>query len=265
MDTPVNLTIDTALFDALRKIAKAAGVEIIKIYNTDFDVERKSDKSPVTEADQIAEKLIIRELRKNVSESIPIVGEESVAEGNIPDISGGVFWLVDALDGTREFINRRDEFTVNIALIENGTPVLGIIHVPVLGSTYWGSNLGAFAETAEGAIRPIRARPAPKNGLVAVASKSHRSPETDEYLTQFKISQITSAGSSLKFCLIASGEADIYPRLGRTMEWDTAAGHAILHFAGGEVTDLNGHILSYGKNEFENPFFVARGRVNIQT
>ncbi|MDP6788231.1 MAG: 3'(2'),5'-bisphosphate nucleotidase CysQ [Rhodospirillales bacterium] len=244
--------------DSLRDIAERAGQEIMEVYASDFDVETKDDASPVTAADKRAEALITREIKK-MTDEFPIVGEEAFSDGLAPSVGGRPFWLVDPLDGTKEFIKRNGEFTVNIALVEAGRPVVGVVHAPVLKSTYWGSHNGAFA-TIEGAgMQPISARPAPADGLVALVSRSHRSAEVDEFLGAYTIAEEISAGSSLKFCHVAAGRADLYPRLGRTMEWDTAAGHAVLSFAGGHVRTLEGGDLAYGKAGFENPHFVATG------
>jgi len=188
------------------------------------------------------------------------VAEESVAAGHIPDISGGRYWLVDPLDGTKEFINRNGEFTVNIGLIEDRRPVMGVVFAPARERLFYAAGPGqAFAEEGGSPARPIGVRAAAEDGLTVVASRSHRDAKTDEYLEQFEVKELKSAGSSLKFCLVAAGEADLYPRLGRTMEWDTAAGHAVLRAAGGRVETLDGEEFLYGKPGFENTFFVARG------
>ena len=251
-----DLTLD-AVAD-LCAIAKRAGKAILTIYETDFEVAAKADSSPVTEADRAAEALILEELR-GIDGVHPIVSEEAFAGGDKPDVAGTPFWLVDPLDGTKEFIKRNGEFTVNIALVEDGSPMFGVVHAPVIDSTYWGSPHGAFAAVGEAEARPIACRAAPADGLTALVSRSHRTPEIDTFLGDFTIRDETSAGSSLKFCLVAAGQADLYPRLGRTMEWDTAAGHAVAHFAGGRVTTLDGSELTYGKPGFENPHFVVRG------
>jgi 3'(2'), 5'-bisphosphate nucleotidase len=245
--------------DRLRDIAERAGKEIMEVYNSDFDVETKDDASPVTAADKRAEDLITKEI-KAMTDAFPIVGEEAFSDGLAPRVGDGPFWLVDPLDGTKEFIKRNGEFTVNIALIEAGRPVVGVVHAPVLEATYWGSHNGAFATIDGGEAHSISTRPAPADGLVALVSRSHRSAEVDEFLTAYTISDEISAGSSLKFCHLAVGKADLYPRLGRTMEWDTAAGHAVLSFAGGHVRTLEGGDLAYGKAGFENPHFVATGQ-----
>jgi 3'(2'), 5'-bisphosphate nucleotidase len=254
----VTFSFDAAYVDTVRRIAERAGEAILEVYNSPFAVEHKDDKSPVTEADRRAESLIIDALQNELGSSFPIVAEEEAAAGRLPDLSGGPFWLVDPLDGTKEFVGRRGEFTVNIALIEDGAPLLGVVHAPATGKTYWGSPHGAFV-SENGTARPIACRPFPSKGLIAVASRNHRNPETDAFLAQYDIAEAISSGSSIKFCLIAAGRADLYPRTGRTMEWDTAAGHAIVIHAGGSVTRLDGAPLTYGKPGFENPHFVVRG------
>ncbi|WP_316977423.1 3'(2'),5'-bisphosphate nucleotidase CysQ [Shumkonia mesophila] len=253
------LDIGLRLIDQLRALAERAGIEVMAVYNSDFAVDSKEDRSPVTEADRRAETLITNAIRNDITDAIPIVGEEAASAGFAPEVKGQSFWLIDPLDGTKEFVKRGTDFTVNIALIEGGRPVLGVIHVPVTGDTFWGSRHGAFASTGGGAPRQISCRPRPEDGVVAIVSRSHRTKETDDYLKGFAIAREISVGSSLKFCRVAAGEADLYPRMGRTMEWDTAAGHAILRFAGGTVRTLEGHELSYGKPGFENPYFVATG------
>jgi len=216
----------------------------------------------VTRADEEAEALIVARLTK-LSPEIPVVAEEAVAAGAMPRV-GARFFLVDPLDGTKEFLSRNGEFTVNIALIENEAPVCGVVLAPALGRAFAGDVAAgaAFELLPEGGARAIRARTAPEEGLTAVVSRSHRDAKTEEFLAHYKIARMVAAGSSLKFCLIAAGEADLYPRHGRTMEWDTAAGHAVLAAAGGSVTQLDGAPFLYGKaaQGFANPHFVARGR-----
>ena len=247
------------LTEALRDIALEAGAAIMTVYQGDFEARTKADSSPVTEADEVAERLIIAALEKLTPE-IPIVAEESVSAGRIPDVSGGRFWLVDPLDGTKEFISRNGEFTVNIALIVDRAPVLGVVYCPARERLFYAAGPGqAFREDAGGAAQAIAAR-APGQGLVVMVSRSHRDARTDEFLADFEVRSTAEAGSSLKFCVVAAGEADLYPRLGRTMEWDTAAGHAVLAGAGGSVRTLDGDELGYAKPDFANPFFVARGR-----
>ena len=256
----------TTLIDDLVRISLDAGAEIMRIYDGQIEVRTKDDTSPVTDADEAAEKVILAGLAKAVPD-IPVVAEESVAAGNIPDISGGRFFLVDPLDGTKEFISRNGEFTVNIALVEQGVPVAGVVYAPAIGALYAGDQSGAFIQHQQtdgswGSRNAITIRPAPAEGLTVVASRSHRSPETDDFIAQYNVADIRSAGSSLKLCLVAAGDADLYPRLGRTMEWDIAAGHAVLRAAGGSVSLLDGQPFTYGKPEFENPFFVAAGNVD---
>ena len=252
----------TALAESLREIAHRAGGEILSIYGSDFAVRDKDDASPVTEADTRAERVILEGLAQ-CAPGIPVVAEESVAAGHVPDIGGRPFFLVDPLDGTREFIGRNGEFTVNIALVEDGAPTAGVVHLPALGETYWTAGDGtAWRARGGGAAERIACR-RPGHRLVAIASRSHRSAETDAYLRRFEVAETVSAGSSLKFCRIAEGTADLYPRLGRTMEWDVAAGHAIVAAAGGGVETLDGRPLVYGKPGFENPHFVARGLPHV--
>ena len=254
----MTLNIGLGETERVREIALAAGKEILTVYGSNFKVEAKADDSPVTEADRRAEALIVAGLRR-ITDTFPIVGEEAFADGTAPAVAGKPFWLVDPLDGTKEFIKRNGEFTVNIALIDAGRPVLGVVHAPAIKTTYWGSTNGAFATTGGGVRRAIAVRRPPTGGVVAVVSRSHRTADVDTFLAGYTVKREISAGSSLKFCLVASGEADVYPRFGRTMEWDTAAGHAVLRFAGGHVRDVSGRELAYGKPGFENPHFVATG------
>ena len=253
------VNVNMATVEQVRDIALRAGKVIMDIYKTDFAVAAKDDKSPVTEADRLADALIVKALREEITDRYPIVSEETFESTNPTDVGGTPFWLVDPLDGTREFINKRDEFTVNIALIDAGLPVLGVVHAPAIGATYWGSRNGAFAIEAGGAMRPIAVRKAPADGLSACVSRSHRSPEEGEFLKPLTIKEELSAGSSIKFCLVATGRCDLYPRFGRTMEWDTAAGNAVVRFAGGFVKTTDGRDLTYGKPGFENPHFIVKG------
>ncbi len=248
-----------ALAAELRRLARAAGEVIMTYYEGDVAVRAKADSSPVTDADEAAERLIVAALAE-LTPGVPIVAEESFAAGNKPEVGDRAFWLVDPLDGTKEFISRNGEFTVNIAFIEGLRPVIGVVHVPALGVTYHADSDGAFAETGGGPPRPIEARGAPPGGVIAAVSRSHRTPETDRFLGGCNVKEERSAGSALKFGLVASGEADIYPRLGRTCEWDTAAGHAVVTAAGGSVRTLDGKDLRYAKPGFVNPPFVVRGR-----
>lgn len=246
------------ILDRLLPIARAAGEVVMQVYASDFAVLAKDDASPVTAADERAEALILPALAALLP-GVPAVAEEAVAAGNIPDVAPR-FWLVDPLDGTREFIKRNGEFTVNIALVEGGEAVLGVVLAPALGQLFAGApGLGAFIEDDAGR-RPIHCRRPPAQGLTVVASRSHGDASALEaFLAGRKLAAVKSAGSSLKLCLVASGEADLYPRLGRTMEWDIAAGHAVLAAAGGRIDTVSGEALRYGKPGFENPHFVARG------
>ena len=250
-----------ALATALCEITLRAGHEILEVYASDFAVRGKADASPVTEADTRAERVILDGLGE-CAPGVPVVAEESAAAGDVPDVGGGPFFLVDPLDGTREFIGRNGEFTVNVALIENGAPTVGVVHLPALDETFWTAGDGVAWRARDtgkaGGVERIACR-RPGDGLVVIASRSHRSPEIDAWLQRFEVAEIVSAGSSLKFCRIAEGAADLYPRLGRTMEWDVAAGHAIVNAAGGSVETMDGAPLTYGKPGFDNPHFVARG------
>jgi len=259
--------------EAVAALAREAGRVVMAIYATDFAVAGKADASPVTLADQQAEAVIVAGLRA-LAPDIPIVAEEAMAAGQAPDLTGAArFWLVDPLDGTREFVARNGEFTVNIALIEHGRPVLGVVLAPALpgpaggapGCLYAGIvGQGAWLEDA-GGRRAIGCRRPPAEGLTVLASRSHGDAAAlaaflARYLAGRRVARQGNAGSSLKLCLLAAGEADLYPRLGRTMEWDIAAGHAVLAAAGGTVCRVDdGSPLVYGKPGFENPHFVAAG------
>ena len=247
-----------ALATSLCRISHRAGREILSVYESDFAVLDKADGSPVTEADTRAERVILDGLAA-CAPGVAVVAEESVEAGDVPALDGRPFFLVDPLDGTREFVRRTDEFTVNIALIEDGVPTAGVVHVPALGETYWTAGDGSAWRIRDGGAAARIACRRPGRRLVAIASRSHRNPETVAWLEQIEIAEIVSAGSSLKFCRIAEGFADVYPRLGRTMEWDIAAGHAIVRAAGGSVETIDGAPLVYGKPGFENPHVVARG------
>ncbi len=237
------------------------------IYSKPLVAREKADLTPVTEADEAAERIILAGLKAH-DPATPVISEEAAAAGFIPK-TGGRFYLVDPLDGTKEYLSRNGEFTVNIALIDNAAPVAGVVLAPALGRIFVGeAGNGAFEAKAEPdadvgmlAWRPLKARKASPDGPVVVASRSHRDERTEAYLKCLQVKKIVSAGSSLKFCLLASGEADLYPRFGRTMEWDTAAGHAVLAAAGGFVGLETGEPLTYGKASrgYDNPAFIARG------
>lgn len=255
------------LADALVATAIAAGEAAMAVYRREFAVQSKADASPVTEADQLAEAVILADLARLAPE-VPVIAEEGCCAGFIPSV-GRRFFLVDPVDGTREFICRNGEFTVNIALIEDGAPVLGIVYAPAKGQLYAGV-VGFGAEAA----RVVDGRVADRHSIAAcssaspprvVASRSHRNAETDSFIADYPGAEIVPAGSSLKFCLLAAGEADLYPRLSPTMQWDTAAGDAVLRAAGGSVRTLEGAPIAYGPQQgggldaYRNPSFVARG------
>lgn len=251
------------LLDRMIALALDAGALVMRVYAEDFAVSSKADASPVTEADARAEALILAGLAE-IAPGVPVLAEESAAEGRVPAL-GTRYFLVDPLDGTREFVTRTGEFTVNIALIEDGCPTLGVVYAPALGRLYAGGRgVGAFrADNAGlGPRQKISVRSAPPGGLIAVASRSHATTETSAFLSTLTIADFAAAGSSLKFCLVAEGAADVYPRMGRTMEWDTGAGQAVLEAAGGAVlVHPSGERLAYGKRArgFDNPHFVAWG------
>lgn len=259
---------DDELIEALLSAAVAAGRAALDIYRTAFTVTQKADQSPVTAADHASEKVILEHLAR-LAPGVPVVAEEAAAAGSIPQV-GEEFFLVDPLDGTKEFIHRRGEFTVNIALIRQRMPALGVVYGPVGGMLYAGNVATGRAfrcshpadAATSGPREQIRVRPVPATGITAVISRSHSTPETEAYLKHYRISDRVSVGSSLKFCLVAGGEADLYPRLGPTMEWDTAAGHAVLAAAGGKVLAPGGEPLAYGKPGFRNSFFIASGTLS---
>ena len=252
-----------ALRDACSDFARAAAREIMRIYAGDLGERTKADKSPVTDADHAAEEIIVRGLRA-LTPDTPVVAEEEMAAGRVPKLNGGPLWLVDPLDGTKEFIKRNGEFTVNIALIEDSKPTLGIVLAPAT-ETLWRGAAGLGADKSEkgGAFSAIHTRAAPSNGLTACASRSHAIySDLDIWFRSngLTVADRVQAGSSLKFCLIAEGRADIYPRFGPTNEWDTAAGQGVLEAAGGELVTTDGRPLAYGKPGFGNPHFIARSK-----
>lgn len=261
---------DATMLAAFEHLALAAGREVMRVFQEGCAVEHKADESPVTEADRLSEKIILAGLRSQFPH-IPCVAEEEAAAGDAPTDPGDTFFLVDPLDGTKEFVNRRTDFTVNIALIRHGAPEIGVVYAPCSGRFF--SGRPGFAEALEidedftvASRRRIHARIAVEP-LTIVASRSHNTPETESYIRTIGAAEIVSVGSSLKFCLLAGAEADVYPRFGRTMEWDTAAGDAVLRAAGGMTRTLDGQPLAYGKRnqaadvDFANPNFIASGRV----
>jgi 3'(2'), 5'-bisphosphate nucleotidase len=267
MDSVPTLPSHQTLRQACTGLAREAAREIMRIYAGDLGVRDKADKSPVTDADHAAEAIIVAGLRK-LTPDTPVVAEEEMAAARIPVIgaieSGGPFWLVDPLDGTKEFIKRNGEFTVNIALIEGGRPTLGIVLAPASDTLWRGTaELGADKSENGGAFTGITTRPAPADGLTCCASRSHAIySDLDIWFGRegLTVAERVQVGSSLKFCLIAEGKADIYPRFGPTNEWDTAAGQGVLEAAGGEVVTTDGKPLLYGKPRFSNPHFIARSK-----
>ena len=252
----------TEIVRIMRRLAIEAGTAIMDVYNgPDFEVRTKSDSSPVTEADELADGIIARGLAEAFPKIAIVTEEQAESHGE----TATTFFLVDPLDGTKEFVQRRGDFTVNIALIENGVPTRGVVYAPAKGRLFYtGGNGQSVEETGAhqpddiGTITHMRVATPDPAALVVVASKSHRDEATDDYIARYFVGDFRSAGSSLKFCLVAAGEADLYPRLGRTMEWDTGAGQAVLLGAGGKVVRFDDHSpLGYGKNGFENPFFIA--------
>lgn len=250
------------LVPVIRRLALEAGDKIMEIYQSDdFDVKVKSDESPVTAADEAADALISAGLRAAFPDAMLVTEEQSASHST----TGDTFLIVDPLDGTKEFIHRRGDFTVNIALVEGGVPTRGVVYAPAKGRMFYtladGQSVeeeGPFDKETPGAVRPIHVSTPDNDALMVVASKSHLTDETREYIARYKTKDFKSAGSSLKFCLVATGEADLYPRVGRTMEWDTAAGHAVLLGAGGQVVRFDDHTpLTYGKDGYANPYFIA--------
>jgi 3'(2'), 5'-bisphosphate nucleotidase len=248
----------TDLIEPVIEAVRAAGDAVMRVYASDFAVRGKADASPVTDADEAAEAIIVPVLQR-LTPDVPVVAEEAVAAGRCPVVSER-FWLVDPLDGTKEFVQRNGEFTVNVALVERGVPVLGVVQAPAIGQLFAGvQGQGAFKEEA-GVRRAIRCREAPAEGLTVLGSRSHGDAQAlQAFLHGCRVASTLLTGSSLKLCVLAEGGADLYPRLGPTMEWDIAAGHAVLLAAGGAVVDLAGQPLRYGKPGFLNPHFVAHG------
>jgi 3'(2'), 5'-bisphosphate nucleotidase len=245
-----------ALIPVMRRLALEAGDAIMAVYNgPDFEVRAKDDASPVTVADEAADAIISAGLRAAFPDVVLITEEQADSHA----LRAQTFLIVDPLDGTKEFVQRRGDFTVNIAYVLGGVPVRGIVYAPAQGRLFYTQADGvAVEELADGTLRAIGVGTPDNTGLMVVASKSHRDQATDDYIAKYAVRDMKSAGSSLKFCLVATGEADLYPRLGRTMEWDTAAGDAVLRGAGGHVVRFDDHTpLAYGKPGWDNPFFIA--------
>ena len=251
-----------AFVPVMRRLALEAGDKIMEIYGEDdFGVQTKSDDSPVTAADLAADKVISAGLRAAFPEIALVTEEQSASH----DLAVSSFLIVDPLDGTKEFVKRRGDFTVNIAYVAEGVPVSGVVYAPAKGRLFYtdptGQSVeetGPFDKEVIGPVTRLSVSQPDNDALMIVASKSHRDQATEDYIAKYAVSDAKSAGSSLKFCLVATGEADLYPRVGRTMEWDTAAGHAVLAGAGGAVVRFDDHSpLRYGKAGFANPFFIA--------
>jgi 3'(2'),5'-bisphosphate nucleotidase len=264
---------NSVILDAAVATSIAAGAAILDVRRRGLKVERKEDHSPVTDADRAAEAIIAVRLAA-VAPGVPMIGEEGVYEGRVPP-TGEAFFLVDPLDGTREFVAGGNDFTVNIGLVVEGAPTLGVIYLPASGKLFAAVvGEGAWrAEVKDGAVAERQAIRTRRPGAVldVVASRSHRSPETEAFIARFNVGHLVHRGSSLKFCAVAEGKADLYPRLGTTMQWDTAAGDAILRAAGGQVVTLDGRPLTYGPgpargpDAFRNPWFVACGGMEVAT
>ena len=251
-----------SLVALMRRLSLEAGDRIMQVYAApDFEVRLKGDASPVTEADEAADALISAGLRAAYPD-VTLITEEQVGSHAL---SATTFFIVDPLDGTKEFIKRLGDFTVNIAYVVDGTPRLGVVYAPAKGRLFYTAadghsveEQGPFDKATPGPTRALRVATPDNAALMVVASKSHRDAATDDYIARYAVRDMTSAGSSLKFCLVATGEADLYPRLGRTMEWDTAAGDAVLRGAGGRVVRMDDLTpLTYGKPGWDNPFFIA--------
>lgn len=266
---PAAASDDEVMLAVFERLALDAGREVMRVFKAGCAVDKKSDSSPVTEADRESETIILAGLRAAYPD-IPCVAEEEVAAGIVPPDLDGAFFLIDPLDGTKEFVNRRTDFTVNIALIRQGVPEVGVVFAPYSGRFFSGRPGRAEAIEVDGDFRIVgRRRISVRTAvtpLAVVASRSHNTPETEAFIRDLGAAEIVSVGSSLKFCLLAAAEADIYPRFGRTMEWDTAAGDAVLRAAGGMTRTLDGEPLTYGKREqsddadFANPHFIASGK-----
>jgi len=244
----------------VRALAKQAGEKILEIYNTDFSVKEKEDDSPLTAADMASHRAIVAGLQA-LTPDVPVLSEEAAKIPFAERSRWHTYWLIDPLDGTKEFIKRNGEFTVNIALVQDGVPVLGVVHVPVSGVTYAACQGGGAVKAVPGqGEQPIRVRQLPDGPVAVVGSRSHRGDSLNSFLDKLGEHEIVSMGSSLKICLVAEGAADVYPRLGPTSEWDTAAAHCVVEQAGGSLTDLEMKPLRYNtKDSLLNPFFLVFG------
>ena len=249
-----------ALLEQVVALAKQAGARILEVYDSEFAVQHKDDKSPLTAADLASHRAIVAGLEA-LTPGVPVLSEESAQRPYAERATWQTYWLVDPLDGTKEFIKRNGEFTVNIALIRAGAPVLGVVHVPVTGVTYSAcAGLGAFKAEEDRGPEPIRVRPLGDAPMAVVGSRSHGGDSLNAFLDKVGVHEMVSMGSSLKLCLVAEGRADVYPRLGPTSEWDTAAAQCVVEQAGGQVTDLELRPLRYNtKDSLLNPFFLVFG------
>jgi 3'(2'), 5'-bisphosphate nucleotidase len=269
MSMPARSASDEEIRLAFERIAVEAGRAVYELFKSGCAVDHKADKSPVTEADHAAEAIILRGLEK-VLPTVPVVAEEAVSAGRIPGELGEQFLLVDPLDGTREFVSGKGDFTINIALVRGEAPAIGVVYAPVRGWLFSGRPGLAEKVEVDGDFNPAKRQPVRVRDIGpnpdVVASHSHRDAETDRLIAEMNAGNIVSVGSSLKFCMVAAGEADIYPRCGRTMQWDTAAGDAVLRAAGGLTSTMDGAPLRYGFREGDgedrlaNPHFIARGK-----
>ncbi|MDR9425106.1 MAG: 3'(2'),5'-bisphosphate nucleotidase CysQ [Marinobacter sp.] len=248
----------SSILPDLLKIADEASEKVLHIYQSDFKVNYKEDQSPITAADLASHDIIVRGLRR-ITRDIPVLSEEGAEIPWEERKHWRRFWLIDPIDGTKDFTQRTGEFTVNIALIEDGEPVMGVVAAPALKEVYWGvQGEGAHKRDRTGRSHPIRVAE-PRDSLRVVASKNHLNEETRAFIAKLGPHETVQAGSSLKFCRLAEGHADIYPRMGPTSEWDTAAAHAVLLAAGGKVQTTDGKPLKYGKENVLNPWFIAAG------
>jgi len=249
-----------ALVEPIVALAEEAGRAILEVYSTDFEVQSKADESPLTQADLASHRCIAAGL-ESLTPDVPVISEESGLPNFAERSTWSTYWLIDPLDGTKEFVNRNGEFTVNIALIDNNRPILGVVHVPVHDKTYVGCE-GLGAERRERGAEPQEIQVAASSGdtVRVVGSRSHRGASLDAYLSALGKHDMVPMGSSLKFCVVAEGGADIYPRLGPTSEWDTAAAQAVVEQAGGRVVTLDGKPMKYNeKNDILNPHFFVIG------
>lgn len=254
----MSLKLDQQLLLQITEVSRLAGHAIMDIYRQGIEVTHKEDDSPLTQADLASHAIILQKLHE-LTPRIPCLSEEAADIDFATRSSWQEYWLIDPLDGTKEFIKRNGEFTVNIALIRDHEPVLGVVHIPVSGESFYGGHdLGAWRVDEHGAVHSIKVRKPSVEPLVVVGSRSHANPQLEQYLQQLGEHELISMGSSLKFCVVAEGKADFYPRLGPTSEWDTAAAHAVVLAAGGKVIQLNGEPLRYNlKESLLNPEFLV--------